>query len=50
MSFYYDKDFLTENDSTKVYILESAFHRNHPHTSAVIIDSRNNRVQFSRLG
>lgn len=50
MSFFYDKSLFENTHNVKVYILDSVFDSNHPHTSAVLIDCEKNIVQFSRLG
>ena len=38
------------SDSAKVYVLEAALNRNHPHSTAVIVDTETGKIQLSRLG
>ena len=46
---YIDGSFFAGTDA-KIYVLDSNYNWNHPHTSAVIIDTAGGKVQFSREG
>ena len=39
-----------EEPNAKIYVLDAVLNYNHPHSSAVIIDTESGRVQLSRLG
>ena len=39
-----------EGHEVTIYVLDTNYNWNHPHTSAVIIDSTTGRVQFSQYG
>lgn len=47
--FFSDRDFWGDS-SAKVYILDGVADWNHPHSSAVIIDTNTGKIQLSQLG
>ena len=46
---YIDREFFSSGNA-RIYVIETNYNWNHPHTSAVIIDSAVGKVQFSRNG
>ncbi|MBQ6944912.1 MAG: hypothetical protein IJN43_11385 [Ruminococcus sp.] len=47
---YRDTDFWSESTSATVYVISAVHNWNHPHSSAVIIDSEKNMIEFAQLG
>ena len=47
---YSDSDFWSESTSATVYVISAVHNWNHPHSSAVIIDSEKNMIEFAQLG
>lgn len=47
---YRDTDFWAESTSATVYITSATHNWNHPHSTAVIIDSEKNMIEFAQLG
>lgn len=52
LNVYWDMDFWKkgEEPNAQIYVLDAVLNWNHPHSSAVIIDTESGRVQLSRLG
>ncbi|MGN1416003.1 MAG: hypothetical protein ACI4XF_04125 [Oscillospiraceae bacterium] len=48
--FFADRDFWENAPNAEVYILDGVVNWNHPHSSAVIIDTGTGRIQLSQLG
>ena len=47
---YRDTDFWAESTSATVYVISAVHNWNHPHSTAVIIDSEKNMIEFAQLG
>lgn len=47
---YRDTDFWSESTSATVYVTSATHNWNHPHSTAVIIDSEKNMIEFAQLG
>ena len=47
---YRDTDFWAESTSATVYVTSATHNWNHPHSTAVIIDSEKNMIEFAQLG
>lgn len=47
---YRDTDFWAESTSATVYVISATHNWNHPHSTAVIIDSEKNMIEFAQLG
>ncbi len=47
---YKDTDFWSESTSATVYVISAVHNWNHPHSTAVIIDSEKNMIEFAQLG
>ena len=47
---YSDTDFWAESTSATVYVTSATHNWNHPHSTAVIIDSEKNMIEFAQLG
>ncbi len=50
LGIYSDTDFWAESTSATVYVTSATHYWNHPHSTAVIIDSEKNMIEFARLG
>lgn len=50
LDIYSDTDFWSESTSATVYVISAVHNWNHPHSSAVIIDSEKNMIEFAQLG
>lgn len=50
LDIYSDTDFWAESTSATVYITSATHNWNHPHSTAVIIDSEKNMIEFAQLG
>lgn len=46
----YIDDSLRNSETAVIYVIDAVTDFNHPHSSAVIIDSKNNIIQLSQLG
>lgn len=47
---YRDTDFWEGNTTATVYVISATHNWNHPHSTAVIIDSEKNMIEFAQLG
>ncbi|MBP3310413.1 MAG: hypothetical protein J6L05_06360 [Ruminococcus sp.] len=45
-----DIDFWKDNTTAMVYVLSATHNWNHPHSTAVIIDSENGMIEFAQIG
>lgn len=50
LDIYSDTDFWAESTSATVYVTSATHYWNHPHSTAVIIDSEKNMIEFAQLG
>ena len=50
LDIYSDTDFWAESTSATVYVTSAVHNWNHPHSTAVIIDSEKNMIEFAQLG
>lgn len=50
LDIFSDIDFWEESTSATVYVISAVHNWNHPHSSAVIIDSEKNMIEFAQLG
>ena len=50
LSVQLDRDFWKDNTTAQIYVLDAVLNWNHPHSSAVIVDTATGQIQFSQYG
>lgn len=50
LSVQQDSDFWSGNSDAQIYVLDAVLNWNHPHSSAVIVDTKSGKIELSQYG